>query len=149
VQYGNADGSWNVNAVHQLADFLLGLDVNNGVTVDNERMLDVVRPVAKRWKPEQNLADVDIYDHAHKSLCRLHLGDWVMRDSNTYHTYIEGWALSEHYEEILPEPVVETDLVEELANLIYMRMPWEGETYQAVADSLATTIVSEGWTKEK
>lgn len=36
---------------------------------------------------------------------------------------------------------------ENLADLIYANMPWDGETYQAVADQIAAKIVKAGYRK--
>lgn len=36
---------------------------------------------------------------------------------------------------------------ESLADDIYHVMPWEGETYQAAAESIALYLLRKGWTK--
>lgn len=37
------------------------------------------------------------------------------------------------------------DEYERLVNVIYDAMPWEGETYQAAAESIANAVVKAGW----
>lgn len=39
------------------------------------------------------------------------------------------------------------DHYEELAERIYGLMPWEGETYEAVAEHIAADLINEGWKK--
>lgn len=34
---------------------------------------------------------------------------------------------------------------DELADVIYDAMPWEGETYQAAAESIAVAVINAGW----
>lgn len=141
VQYTLPDKSWqHHNAISHLAAFVLDMDVDERITIENERLLDIIRPIEKEWKPQAGIATVEIIDpttgHKHKVL----LNDWIGRHEGEILVFSPK-DMSKYY-----TPV---DKFDELAELVYQHFPWEGETYQAVAERVAGEIIQAGWSREE
>jgi hypothetical protein len=153
VRYGDENGRWHADAVAEIAQFVLGgLDVEAGVTLENERIMDVVKPVEQRWNPDKNEADLDMVDPFTGNLIPLKLGQWIIRDRFGHIWLDEDSHFTDVYYPvalIADEAQAELNIVNELAALIYDHFPWEGATYEAVAETVAAEIIKAGWAKKE
>jgi hypothetical protein len=132
------------NPISLLGAFVLGLDVNSSVTIENERILDVVHPVTSEWNLRTGMATVEIIDPNTGLHHYVRVNDWVMRHRDDkrgdFLLFVKPDAFDSSWAEI--------NEFDELANLVYDAFPWEGETYQAVAETVATAVIRTGWSRK-
>ena len=146
-RYSNPTRPWRSEDVAELAKFVLGHDMNTRITVANEHILDVVRPVESRWAPHDHLADVAVADWIRNTTLNLSIGWWIVKDDNGGLSAMSNSSFESTYEPFMKALPPKTPL-DDLADLIYANFPWEGETYQAVAERVASQIINEGWEKK-
>ena len=79
IRYGDADGSFDEGCVARVAQFVLGQEVNNQITVLNERLMNVVTPIDEFWDPKSNVADILVTDSRTGIRTSLSLGYWLAR----------------------------------------------------------------------
>lgn len=76
MRYGSNGGHWDNRALIRIAAFITGVDIeSNSITED--QILDVVRPVEAFWKPEQNVADIEVITG--KRILGMTLGQWLVK----------------------------------------------------------------------
>ena len=146
IRYSNPTRPWKSEDVAELAKFVLGHDMNTRITVSNEHILDVVRPVESRWAPHDHLADVTVADWVRSTTLNLSIGWWLIKDEQGALFATNNTTFESDYEPFFTPPPPKTDF-DILADLIYNNFPWEGETYQAVAERVASQIINDGWVK--
>lgn len=76
LRYGSNGGQWDNRALIRVAAFLTGVDIDSA-TITEDQILDVVRPVEAFWKPEQNLADIEVITG--KRILGMTLGQWLVK----------------------------------------------------------------------
>lgn len=148
VRYGKEDRSWDEDCVPIVAKFVLGLDVTTRVTLSNERILDVVRPVQDRWDPKNWIADIEVADWSQGTTHTMALGDWLLKDDQGILTRVKSLDFALNFEPV-PRAVLEYTSYDELALLVYKILPWEGEVYEKAAKRIASEIINDGWKKKK
>lgn len=138
VQYNLA------GAVSKIAAFVLKMDVDDHITVANEHLLDVVRPVHDAWNPNSGVATIHVVDPGTGFIFPMLLNEWLARCDNGALLTIKPNAFIRDYEKIQPEaPKSEYD---ELADVIYESFATlEGELYQALAERAASAVIKAGW----
>lgn len=148
VRYSSLSRPWRSSDVSRVAKFVLGHDVETRVTISNEHIMDVVRPVESNWAPQNWRADISVADWINGKTLTLPIGWWLVRNSKNELSVVRPSEFEKAYEPHSPEastrPASEFDI---LADLIYDHFPWEGETYQAVAEKIAGSIISRGWSR--
>lgn len=147
VRYGTWNSSQASGAALRIAKFILGVDVDSHTTVMNERVLDVVKPEVETWDPDNGIANIRVVDQEHDHMYKMALGDWVAKTSDGGLIFITAEAFRRDYEDVPPEVIVKSEF-DELADLIYDNFPWEGQTYEAVAENVAGELIRRGWKKQ-
>lgn len=146
TRYGNEDGSWDKECITRVAGFILGLNPDVSTTVGNERILDVVRPVLKDFDPVNGKATIEVADWTSEHIFSMELGDWILKSPNTSFIFVKPYAFAYDFEDV-PIQIHAKSEYDELADLIYENFPWDGETYQAVAEKVAAEVIKAGWAK--
>ncbi len=82
VRYGDNEGLWDPQAPIRIAAFVLGFNVEEHTTALNERAFDVVHPIREFWRPELEVADIEVSDQKAGVKIIVGLGDWVGRTKN-------------------------------------------------------------------
>jgi hypothetical protein len=138
VQYTlSRDESWqHHNAITQVANFILNIDTDQKVGISNERILDVVHPIADRWQPQKGLATIEIIDPYLGREHQVELNDWICRHSSDWLVFMKPAAFEKRF--------VDLEVFESLANLIYENLP-EKEAYKEAVEKSATSIIRAGW----
>lgn len=146
VRYGNENLTWDPHCIPRVAQFMLGLDTESRVSVSNEHIMDVVQPVPERWTPEHMVADIRVANWAKGTTYQVRLGDWILRDDKGEIFHVGNGEFRVKYEEHL-EYITPRTVHDDLSDLIYAHMPWEGDIYRAAAARMATSIMTAGWSK--
>jgi hypothetical protein len=146
VRYGNDNRSWDTECTSRIAKFVLGLDVDTRVVLENERVMDVVQPIQDTWNPAHWVADIEVADWPRGARYKMSLGDWLIKDEQGVLAHVKPLEFVQQYERV-PKVDVRYTQFNELSDLIYKNFPWEGETYQAVAENVASEIMNSGWSK--
>lgn len=76
VQYGTPEGLWEKRALIKVAAFVTGLNLSKD-SITDDQLLDVVTPVEQFWKPEQNVADIQVAIGGHT--LGMTLGQWLIK----------------------------------------------------------------------
>lgn len=129
--------------VTEIVTFVLDLNVDRQLTIDNERILDVVRPVYS----SHPYPSFSIAQPPPQGSFLIAPYEWLVRDNGRLRV-IKDLYFNENYMEVSPElPKTEFD---ELYDLIYdTLLPLEGEVYQTLAQNLASEIIRAGWFKKE
>lgn len=134
------------DAVTNLAKFVLNMNVDATISVANERILDVVRPIFSEWSPKEHKATVEVVDPKSGLTFLLKLDQWIGRHDGQF-MFIEPDVFKSEYEEVYPEPQ-KTEL-DELSDVIYDSFfTLEGDLYQALARTAAAAVIRAGWSKK-
>lgn len=145
VRYGNEDRSWDESCVPRVAKFVLGIDSETRVTLKNERIMDVVRPIEKTWDPKNWMADIEVADWVQGQRYRVRLGDWLVKDTSGQLHLVTSEAFSTDYEEIVATSALRNDY-DKLVDSIQDCLPW-GPSDKKLARRIADVVVSSGWKK--
>lgn len=154
-QYVEEGKPWRNEIVTEVAQFVIGVDVDNHTTVANERLLDVVRPILVDWSPLEGKAPINVA--VSENVVRVEVGDWIVRFSgNEPLAFVAKERFGVYYESVeLIDGVYKSqkDLdIEEITDLVYNKcfLPLhKGPTFQELANTTAKTIVRDGWRKVK
>lgn len=76
VQYGTPEGHWETKALIKIAAFITGVELNSN-TITQDQILDVVRPVEDFWKPDHDVADIEVITG--KRVLGMTLGQWLVK----------------------------------------------------------------------
>lgn len=146
VQYG-LPGKLMGDSTSGIASFLLGVDTDTRVVIENERMLDVVVPIPSRWDVSRGIADIFCLDLGSKEKFSLELGDWLGRHNDGTLVKISGSKFEKSYTQVAASR--EELEMEELVTLIYSSFPYlEGEIYMAMARRTAKDVIAAGWSRQ-
>lgn len=143
VRYGTVDSKWHPDAAMKVARFIIGVN-DDHVTVSNERMLDVVRPVLNRWDPAKGIADIEVVDLAVGLSYTVRLGSWVVKLGDNRLLISTPTAFRRDFEDQPEEAQSDLDT---LSAEIMSILKWE-ESQAFVATLLAEQLLALGWRKE-
>jgi hypothetical protein len=137
------------NAITEVASFILGMDTDKATAVANENVLDIVRPLTHLWHVGRGVATIEVSDPVTGLYFEVQADDWICKKlafENSGLSIVEPAYFEKDFEEIAPEEI-RTEF-NDLSDLIYENFPWEGETYQAVAEQVAAILIGNGWTRK-
>lgn len=80
VRYGDEFGNLDSEAIKRIAAFVLGVDPEKGVTLENEHIMDIVSPLSDTWNPAKGVADILVSPPSGNKDLVMHLGDWLVRE---------------------------------------------------------------------
>lgn len=133
------------NSISKVASFILGIDTDQGIAVPNEKMLDVVRPLTHLWHMANGVATIEVISPKNGQPHRVASGMWIVKLGIDL-IFFTQTSFPLLFEELIEDvPRSELDI---LANSIYDIFPWEGETYQAVAENVAASLIKDGWSRK-
>lgn len=134
--------------ITKVASLVLNQDAGGMVDISNEHILDVVRPVIKRWRA--GVATIEVVNPSTSERFPVELGEWVIRDGRN--VYICGEARFQKLfeekvdvDEVLSEYDVARDTVYNVIGDVLLN-----ETQrQSVAHLVATSMVKDGWVRSQ
>lgn len=143
IRYGTVDSKWHPDAAMKVARFVIGIN-DDHVTVSNERMLDVVRPVLSRWDPTKGIADIDVIDLSVGLGYTVKLGSWISKLEDGRLLISTPTAFRRDFEDQPEDAKADLDL---LSSEIMSILKWDpSQTLAALA--LAEELLTRGWRKE-
>lgn len=146
VCYGNEGRTWDQECVARIAKFVLGIDTATRLTLENERIWDVVRPVESRWNPNNWLADIQVADWPRGTTFQLAIGDWLLKDELGILSFVKPLEFSQNFEPVLPVKVEATE-IDELSKIVLSHIPWQDGVWKEAAQKIAEDIINSGWSK--
>lgn len=157
VKYGEADGSWSKESTTRVAAFLLGFDPDNGTSIQNERMLDVVRPIYDSFDPINRVADIEVYIPSMSITYCMKLGVWLGKDRDSFFFMTEQALYSEYVE--VAEEVAPSEF-DALSEFLYKKcfdgreswrqdIAWRNIAWRDFANDVAEKLLKAGWSRKK
>ena len=131
------------NVINQLGAFILGTDVERSVGIQNERMLDVIRPVENEWNPRAGVATVEVIDPNSGLRSHVRLGDWIVK-----HTDSKGDFLLFVKPDVFRLGYAEVPVFEELTALVHSVLSNSKQDGQQIAEDVASAVLAAGWSKK-
>lgn len=144
--YGHEDGTWSRGCITSVAGFVLGLNPDLNTTIQNDRMLDVVRPIMNEFNLEKGSAPLSVAVRSSGKIHRIELGDWILKNPDKQFLFVKPDVFTTEYMDVPPEVVTQTEY-QQLFDLIYSILPWEGDLYKLLTRDLTAGIIQAGWSK--
>ena len=152
-----------------IASFVLNVDVDSRVTIQNERMLDVVRPLFTEWDMDRGYLPLQVLDPVSKLPFRLNINDWIVRsvqkipspkgyisatpgrdDLSAALLFVKPDVFHRDYAELSKHE--EEEIRAGLKDLVFEGMKVNIETaeyrHHDLAEGIVDVIIAAGWTRK-